>query len=209
MMEIIQPQFGSWGAVVLLIVAFGAFVLFVPFYRKADRKPAGVFLGFVAAFAFEMCGVPLSLYFLIWAFGTRFSGGIFRGAVLPECCGMAGHYIYLACILAGGILVVGGWARVYRDYWSREENAGRLVTEGLYQYIRHPQYAGFLLISIGVLFEWVSILLMVMWPVLAVQYTRLARREEAELEEQFGSHWYEYKAKTGMYLPRPGKKRRD
>ncbi|MGC9312546.1 MAG: methyltransferase family protein [Sediminispirochaetaceae bacterium] len=197
MMEDIQPQFGSWGAVVMLIVTFGAFVLFVPFYRKADRKAAGSFLGFVTAFALE------------WAFGTRFSGGIFRGAVLPECCGMTGHYIHLACVLAGGILIVGGWARVYRDYWSREENAGRLVTEGLYRYIRHPQYAGFLLLSIGVLFEWVSVLLMLMWPVLAVQYTRLARREEAELEEKFGSHWYEYKAKTGMYLPRPGKRRRD
>lgn len=197
MMEDIQPQFGSWWAVVLLVVTFGAFVLFVPFYRKADRKAAGAFLGFVTGFALE------------WAFGTRFSGGIIRGAILPECCGMAGYYIYIACVLAGGILIVGGWARVYRDYWSREENAGRLVTEGLYRYIRHPQYAGFLLISIGVLFERVSILLMLMWPVLAVQYTRLARREEAELEEHFGSHWYEYKAKTGMYLPRPGRRRRD
>ncbi|MDZ7795377.1 MAG: hypothetical protein U5P10_17305 [Spirochaetia bacterium] len=54
-----------------------------------------------------------------------------------------------------------------------------------------------------------SILLMVMWPVLAVQYHRLARMEEADLEEQFGSLWYEYRVKTGMYLPRMRKRRRN
>lgn len=190
MREDIQLQFGSWSSVVMLIVVFGAFVLFVPFYRKADGKPAGAFLAFIAVFALEKWGVPLSPHF-------------------PDIFGAAGHYLYLAFILVGGVLIVGGWARVYRDSWSREEKAGRLVREGLYRYIRHPQYAGFLLISIGVLFEWMSILLMVMWPVLAVQYHRLARREEADLEEQFGSHWYEYRTKTGMYLLRLGKKRRD
>ncbi|MFP4268899.1 MAG: methyltransferase family protein [Spirochaetaceae bacterium] len=189
MRENIQTQFGSWWAVLVLAVILGAFVLFVPFYRRADRKPAGAFLAFIAAFAFEMYGMPLSLQF-------------------PESVGMAGHYIYLACILFGGVLIVGGWARMYRDYWSREENDGRLVREGLYRYIRHPQYTGFLLISVGVLFEWATVLLLGMWPVLAFRYHRLARREEEELEEQFGSHWYEYRGKTGMYLPRLGKGRR-
>ncbi|MFP4180905.1 MAG: methyltransferase family protein, partial [Spirochaetaceae bacterium] len=65
-----------------------------------------------------------------------------------------------------------------------------------------------LLISVGVLFEWATLLLLGMWPVLAFQYHHLARREEKELEEQFGSHWYEYRGKTGMYLPRLGKGRR-
>ena len=137
MRENIQPQFGSWWAVLVLVVILGAFVLFVPFYRTADRKPAGAFLAFIAAFAFEMYRMPLSPH-------------------ISQNFGVAGHYIYLACILFGGVLIVGGWARMYRDYWSREENAGRLVREGLYRYIRHPQYAGFLLISIGVLFEWMS-----------------------------------------------------
>ncbi|MCF7914797.1 MAG: isoprenylcysteine carboxylmethyltransferase family protein [Spirochaetaceae bacterium] len=190
MRECIQPQFASWWAVLVVAAIFGVFVLFVPFYRKADRKPAGAFLAFITLFAIEMYGAPLSMYF-------------------PESFGAAGHYIYLACILFGGVLIVGGWARVYRDYWSREENAGRLVREGLYRYIRHPQYTGFLLISMGVLFEWATLLLMVMWPVLALQYHRLARKEEADLEEQFGSHWYDYRAKTGMYLPRVLKKRRN
>ncbi len=171
----------SCWAAVLYAVVFGAFVLFVPFYRKADRKPAGAFLVYTAVFALNA------------------PGGI----------GTAGHYIFLFSILTGGVLIVGGWARVSRDYWSRDENTGRLVREGLYRHIRHPQYAGFLLIPIGMLFGSFSILLLFMWPVLAVLYHRLARREEAELEDAFGSQWREYREAAGMYLPRIVKKRRD
>jgi hypothetical protein len=33
-------------------------------------------------------------------------------------------------------------------------------------------------------------------------YRRLAKREEAEMAERFGSEWEAYKARTGMFLPR-------
>jgi protein-S-isoprenylcysteine O-methyltransferase Ste14 len=40
-----------------------------------------------------------------------------------------------------------------------------------------------------------------MWPVLAVIYYRLARREEADMREEFGAAYDEYAEKTGMFLP--------
>jgi hypothetical protein len=101
--------------------------------------------------------------------------------------------------------VVGGWARIHREYWSKEEGQGRLVAEGLYRHVRHSQYTGFLLISLGALFEWATIPLLMLWPILASMYVRLARKEETEMEERFGDEWRAYKARTGMFLPRFGK----
>lgn len=203
--ENVWSHFGTWWAVALWAALFGAFLLFVPFYRKADRKPAGVFLGFIAAFALEMFGVPLSLYFVLWAFGKTLPEGVLWGHTLSGTFGMAGHYVYLACVLAGAVLVVGGWSRIHREYWSKEEGQGHLVAEGIYRHIRHPQYTGFLLISLGALFEWATIPLLILWPILASMYVRLARKEETEMENQFGDEWRAYKARTGRFLPRFGK----
>jgi methanethiol S-methyltransferase len=201
MKEDVWSHYGQWEAAAVWILLFGVFVLFVPFYRKADRKPAGAFLAFVTAFALEMFGAPLSLYFVMWAFGKSLPEGFLWGHTLSGSIGMAGHYIYLLSILAGGILIIAGWARIHNDYWSREEGEGRLVQNGLYRYIRHPQYAGFLLIALGVLFEWATIPLIILWPVLVILYYRLARCEEYEMEEQFGAQWRDYRAKTGMFIP--------
>ena len=202
MNEAYESYFGLWWTVVAWVILFGAFLLFVPFYRRADRKPAGAFLAFMTAFAVEMFGVPLSLYFVMWAFGKSLPFGVLWGRTLSGSIGMTGHYLYLASILGGGFLIVSGWSRIYQDYWSKEEEYGRLVKEGPYRYIRHPQYTGFLLLALGALFEWATIILLILWPVLAVLYYRLARREEAELERSFGTEWREYAEKTGMFFPR-------
>lgn len=208
MREDVWSHFGTWWAVAVWIVLFGAFLLFVPFYKKADRKPAGAFLAFVTAFALEMFGAPLSLYFVMWVFGKTLPEGVFWGHTLIGTIGMAGHYLYLAMIVSGGALVVAGWARIHREYWSKDEGEGSLVTTGLYRFIRHPQYTGFLMISLGALFEWATIPLLILWPVLVVLYVRLARREEREMEERFGDAWRAHADRTGMFLPRIFPKRR-
>ena len=202
MSEAIESEFGLWGIAVAWVFMFGAFVLFVPLYRKADRRPAGAFMAFVVAFALEMYGAPLSLYLVMWVFGKSLPYGVLWGHTLSEIIGPTGHYLFLAALPVGGALVVGGWAKIHRDYWSREDGEGRLVKDGVYCLVRHPQYTGFLLISLAVLLEWATLLLLILWPVLAVLYWRLARREERELERRFDAEWREYAAATGMFLPR-------
>lgn len=196
-------HYGTWWAVALWIAMYGAFLLFVPFYKKADRKPAGAFLAFVVAFALEMFGLPLSLYFIMWAFGASLPEGVLWGHTLSGIVGDAGVYVAIAATIIGGAMIVAGWSRIHREYWSKDSGEGRLVSDGIYRYIRHPQYAGFLLIALGLLFEWATIPLVVLWPVLAWRYSSLARREESELEERFGGEWRRYAARTGMFLPRP------
>lgn len=202
MKEDVLSHFGTWWAVALWIVMYGAFLLFLPFYRKCERKPATAFMAFVVAFALEMFGAPLSLYFVMWAFGQALPEGVLWGHTLSGLVGDAGVYVAILATMIGGALVVAGWSRIHRDYWSKEDGKGKLVQEGLYRHIRHPQYTGLLVISLGLLFEWATIPLAILWPILVVLYWRLARREEREMAVRFGEDWTRYAGHTGMFLPR-------
>ena len=183
------------------IFLYGVFLLFTPFYRKSQRKPASAYLAFVVALALEMFGIPLSMYFVTWAFGFTLPEGVLWGHTLVNVIGLWGMYLMLLFCLMGAVLIVMGWKNIYRDYWSKEEGKGKLVTEGIYRYIRHPQYSGFLLITLGLILEWATIPLLLMWPMLLLIYYRLAKKEEADMEREFGSEYMNYKKKTSMFLP--------
>ncbi len=201
-MENVWSHFGQWWAVALWIVIFGLFLAFTPFYKKSQRKPSSVYLAFIVALAFEMFGVPLSMYAVAWTFGKMLPEGVFWGHTLSSWIGDAGMYpAYLFYILGIG-LVVWGWRDIYKYYWRKEEGGGQLVTKGIYSAIRHPQYTGFLLITLAMLCEWATIPLLIMYPILVVLYYRLAKREEADMEAQFGQAYREYRQRTGMFLPR-------
>ena len=79
---------------------------------------------------------------------------------------------------------------------------GRLATTGPYARVRHPQYDGFLLIMIGFLLQWPTIPTLIMFPILAIVYTRLARSEEREVAARFGEAWRDYAARTPAFIPR-------
>jgi protein-S-isoprenylcysteine O-methyltransferase Ste14 len=76
------------------------------------------------------------------------------------------------------------------------------VNTGIYSLIRHPQYTGFMLITLGMLCDWATLPMLIMWPIMAVLYYRLARKEEADMEQEFGAQYQVYKSRTGMFLPR-------
>jgi protein-S-isoprenylcysteine O-methyltransferase Ste14 len=130
------------------------------------------------------------------------------GHTLIQYIGLNGMYLAVAMYLVGGLLIFFGWQRIYRQYWSKEEGKGQLVTSGIYRYIRHPQYTGFLLITLGMLCEWATLPMLIMYPILVWLYASLARREEADMRTEFGPAYDEYRAQTGMFLPRllPGRK---
>ena len=202
-METTQSHFGQWGYVIVWALLGAVFLLFTPFYKKSQRKPASVYLAFMVAMAFEMFGIPMSMYILAWAFGSSIPEGFFWGHTLVEQFGHLGMYIGTVLAALGIVLVVLGWKEVYRRYWSRESGSGELITDGIYAYIRHPQYTGFLLITLGMLLDWATLPMLIMWPIMAVLYYRLARREEREMEAEFGSSYRQYVQRTSMFLPWP------
>jgi protein-S-isoprenylcysteine O-methyltransferase Ste14 len=198
----VEGHFGNWFGMLVWFLAFILFLAFIPFYKKSQRKPAGVYTAFVVALALEMFGVPLSMYAITWALGRSLPDGILWGHTLVQQIGLNGMYVAIVLYLAGAALIFTGWRRIFRQYWSKDTGKGQLVTTGIYRFIRHPQYTGFLAITLGMLFEWATLPMLIMYPILVWLYVRLARREEADMREEFGPAYDTYRARTGMFLPR-------
>jgi protein-S-isoprenylcysteine O-methyltransferase Ste14 len=61
---------------------------------------------------------------------------------------------------------------------------------------------GFILIMLGFLVQWPTILTLAMFPILVWMYVRLARREEREVQAEFGETYAHYAAATPAFIPR-------
>jgi protein-S-isoprenylcysteine O-methyltransferase Ste14 len=199
--EIIEQSlhYGDWPMVLGWFLLFAGFIAFIPFNRKSNRKPNNVYIAFILASALEMFGIPLSMYFITWAFGLQVPQGLLWGHTLEGVIGYWGMYIGFGLNLAGGILIVRGWREIHSRYWAVSK--GELVTDGIYSLSRHPQYVGFILMTLGLLVHWATLPLLIMWPILVVQYYKCARREEVEMEEEFGDEYRAYKENVPMFLP--------
>jgi len=180
----------------------------VGFRRKLARLPTSVYLAFIVALYIEMYGFPLTMYFFSWFLGYNnvatlwyllvgFIGkelfvSIFMGLILP---------VSNAIILLGMLMVIFGWRKIYGA-------KGQLVTTGVYRYVRHPQYLGFLLITLGMNVLWVTFSTLLLWPILAFLYYRLSKEEDEKMEEMFGEEYRKYKHNVPMFIPNLRKERR-
>ena len=103
--------------------------------------------------------------------------------------------------IASSVLIFGGFI-LLASAWSvlhKAQQRGELATTGAYARIRHPQYAGFVLIMTGFLLQWPTLITLVMFPILVYVYVRLARREERESLAQFGDVYRRYMAATPAF----------
>jgi protein-S-isoprenylcysteine O-methyltransferase Ste14 len=200
-LETLDSHFYNWFGVLFFTVLYGVILLFMPFYKKMDRKPAGIYLAFVIAFAIEMHGIPFSMYVISWIIGKNLPEGVLWGHTLFDTIGYWGLYINIACGAAGIFLIMNGWYSIYKKYWSKETGTGTLVETGIYKYIRHPQYAGLLLLSLGMMVEWVTLPLLILYPVMVFMYVRLAKKEEQDMIEEFGTDYQNYMSRTKMFIP--------
>jgi hypothetical protein len=91
-----------------------------------------------------------------------------------------------------GLAVFRGVFRAWKVLYAAQRER-RLATTGPYARIRHPQYAGFILILLGILLQWPTLL---RFPALVYMYYRLALREERDSREAFGEAWDEFAART-------------
>ncbi len=202
-MEDVWSHFGQWWAVALFIGMGIVFFAFVPFYKKSQRKPAGAFMAFVVAFAFEMFGIPFTMYALTGFLGSQLPVGILWGHTLFGYFDVWGANLDLVIYPVSLAIVILGWHAIHKYYWSQDEGRGRLVTKGIYRYTRHPQYTGLLLAATGMLIDWATLPMLILYPVIVVLYYRLAKREEADMETEFGQAYRDYKARTSMFVPLP------
>lgn len=82
-------------------------------------------------------------------------------------------------------------------------NDHELVQDGIYKYIRHPIYTGFILLHIGVTLSLSNIIVAIVW-ILGLFIFLLHRvpKEEELLEYYFQDTYRDYKTRTGMFFPK-------
>ena len=207
-MSDISSAYGLWPLVIInsLIFITFAFSFTKPKTTRDWRSLAG-FAAFIVALFTEMYGFPLTIYLLSGWLVSRYPGlDIYShnsGHLWSGLLGMTGnphfsliHIISYILVLAGLYLLSSAWSVLYKAQKNHE-----LATTGPYAYMRHPQYAAFILVMIGFLVQWPTILTLIMFPILLLVYKRLARSEEQDALTEFGEEYSRYMAKVPRFIP--------
>lgn len=209
------PAYGLWSLVIFnsVIFVFFAFSFFKP-KTKTDWRTFGTFSAFLIALFIEMYGFPLSIYMLSGWLAQRYPQIDFlshdNGHLLHTLLGLKGnphfdilHILSNILIVIGFFLLSTSWRILYKAQTTKT-----LATTGPYSYIRHPQYAAFIMIMLGFLLQWPTIPTLIMFPILVATYARLSIREEHDVEREFGDTYRAYAAKTPRFIPHlsPGSK---
>ena len=204
-----QSAYGLW---VLVVLNSAIFIMFAySFFKPAtarDWRTFGAFSAFIVALFVEMYGFPLTIYLLSGWLQSNYPGldilshnsghlwsTLFGGQGDPHFGFLhIASYIFLAL---GFILLSNAWQVLYHAQRSQT-----LATAGPYARIRHPQYVAFVMILLGFLLQWPTLLTLLMFPVLLVMYGRLAMTEEADMRAQFGQAYERYARVTPRFIPR-------
>ncbi len=203
------PAYGLWSLVVINSAVFiiFAFSFFKP-QTKRDWRSFGAFSAFLVALFTEMYGFPLTIYFLSGWLQANYPGVDWLShdaGHLPEMLfgwkanPHFGPFHLISFVLIGGgfVLISAAWRVLYEAQRRRE-----LATIGPYAHVRHPQYTGFILIMLGFLFQWPTLLTLAMFPVLVWMYLHLAQQEERDALVTFGEDYARYAARVPAFLPR-------
>lgn len=198
-------DYGMWVVVAFNVGLFLFFILsFLAPKGRAEWRNMGVVVAFLVALFSEMYGFPLTVYLLTSWLGDAYP-------VLNPFSHKLGHLwvvvlggsdfawalvmvLSLALMLMGYLLLSRGWQQVHGTQ-------GRMVTDGLYAFVRHPQYTGLFLLIAGFLVQWPTLVTVLMAPVLLYAYVRLARQEEGMMIERFGHIYTEYAERTPRFFP--------
>lgn len=202
------PAYGLWSLVIINSVVFLAFAFsFTHPKTGRDWRTFGTFSAFIVALFTEMYGFPLTLYLLSGWLGGHFPQINFlthdNGHLWHTLFGLQGNPHWDVFHIASNVSIVMGFI-VLADAWRvlyKAQTTHTLAVQGPYRKVRHPQYAGFVLIMVGFMLQWPTLPTIVMFPVLVWIYARLARREEADMIAVFGESYREYARRTPAFFP--------
>lgn len=199
-------DYGNWFLVLFNIILFLYFIksAFKP-RTKTDWRTYKIFGAFIVALFAEMYGFPLTIYLLTSFFGNRLGLDFTHnnGHILNTLLGLGGdphfnifHLTSYALIIGGLMLLGKAWEVLYK---AQKQHG--LAIESVYKYMRHPQYLAFILIILGFLIQWPTLITLAMAPILIFRYIRLAKAEDQEMLKVFGKEYEAYKAKVPEFIP--------
>ena len=81
------------------------------------------------------------------------------------------------------------------------ERTTKLVTDGIYRYIRHPLYSSLFILSWGIFFKRPSLPGVLLAIGASILLVATAKRDEAECIQTFGAEYGEYMKRTRMFIP--------
>lgn len=203
------PAYGLWS---LVIINSAIFIIFAFSFTKPhttrDWRSFSAFSAFIIALFVEMYGFPLTIYLLSGWLVRRYPGvDVFSheaGHLLNTLIGWKIdphfdplHILSNVLIFGGFMLLSAAWKVLYQA-----QRTHTLATTGPYAYVRHPQYDGFILIMLGFLLQWPTLITLIMFPILVTMYVKLAGREEKAVRAEFGETHRRYMVSTPAFLPR-------
>ena len=203
------PAYGLWSLAIINSLVFIVFAFsFARPQSPRDWRSFGAFSAFLVALFTEMYGFPLTIYLLSGWLGAHYPGVDFlthdAGHLLEMLFGWRGnphfgpfHILSVVFIGGGFVLLANAWQVLYRAQRER-----MLAIAGPYARVRHPQYVGFVLIMIGFLLQWPTLVTLLMFPILVAMYVLLSLREERESLAAFGDTYRAYMARTPRFIPR-------
>lgn len=200
-----EYAYGMWVIVAFNIGLFLFFILsFIQPKQKKEWRNMGIVTAFLVALFTEMYGFPLTIYLLTGWLGDAYPVlqpfshqyghlwvVVFGGSTLAWIIVMG---LSLLFMIAGYSLMSKGWRQIHTAH-------DQLVTDGVYAYVRHPQYTGLFLLIIGFLIQWPTLLTVIMAPILVFSYVHLSRSEESVVKQKHSQLYKEYKAHTPMFFP--------
>ncbi len=178
--EVVTSQ---WAVVLFFIILFLVFLIPLSYRRKAAWVEYSLVVAFFISLFVEMYGIPLTIllaskYFFVP--GTQLPPNVLNISFMGVGLGLDMAMVYgSVMIIMGMTLIILGWVTLYRN--TKKEG---LVTSGIYNYSRHPQYLGFILIILGWFFGWPTPLTLIFAPILIYKYVTVCRKEEIEVKKE-------------------------
>ncbi len=203
------PAYGLWSLVIINSLVFIIFAFsFAKPQTSRDWRSFSAFSAFLVALFAEMYGYPLTIYLFSGWLSSKFPGVDFlshdAGHLLEVMFGWKTnphfgpfHILSYAFTGAGFWLLAVSWKVLYEA-----QRAHRLAASGPYARVRHPQYIGFVLIMLGFLVQWPTLVTLGMFPILVFMYGRLAKTEERDMLAQFGDEYRRYLAAVPAFIPK-------
>jgi len=154
-------------------------------------------------------GIPLSV--LLGSFYFGYCVGIVAYLIEPKWMAWSAigltawvRWAGAALLMVGAALICWGLIDLGKNFafavTPKEKN--RLVTTGLYHWVRHPLYTAFLVEAVGIsllMANWfVATMAGLLWALLVYR----TRQEEEKLIERFGDEYGDYMKRVGRFFPR-------